>query len=231
VTGWEPSGLPGEIADVLALAPLDFGGGCTAFKGSLLGELIVEQRSQVIVEIGVLHGRGALALATAARHVPGAHVWGIDPYALRAYPDAGQDHPVLSQVIADWLAAFDFDAACDAMLERMRCAGLADCFTLVREPSLQAASRFDAGSIDLLHIDGDHSRAAVEADVAAWLPRMAPGGLVVFDDFSWPSIAPSAAALQERAETVFAVIDLRARAGLGANDFIVLRLPAEAGPG
>lgn len=229
MTGAAASGLDDEIADVLARAPLDFGGGCTAFKGSLLGGLIVEGRSQVIVEIGVLHGRGALALATAARRVPGAHVWGIDPYALQAYPDTGQDHPILSDEIAAFLATFDFEAACDAMLDRMRREGLADSFTLVREPSLQAASRFAPGSIDLLHIDGDHSRAAVEADVAAWLPRMRPGGLVVFDDISWPSIAPSAAAVQARAETVFALVDLPSRAGLGANDFLVLRIPAGSG--
>ncbi len=219
-------GLDAEIEEVLAEAPLDFGGGCTPFKGAVLGALLVEQQAQVIVEIGVLHGRGALALATAARRVDGARVWGIDPYALGAYPDAGQDHPVHAAPIADWLAAFDFDGACDAMLDRMRRAGLADCFTLVREPSLQAASRFEPGTIDLLHIDGDHSRAAVEADVAAWLPLMRPGGIVVFDDISWPSIAPVAAAVQANAETVFALVDHQSRAGRGPNDFLVLRLPA-----
>lgn len=227
--GRKPSDLDAEVEDALALAPLDFGGGCSPFKGALLAEFVLEQRAQVIVEIGVLHGRGALALATAARHVEGAHVWGVDPYALQAYPDAGQDHPVLSAEIAEWLATFDFDRACAEMLERMRRAGLADRFTLVREPSLRAAARFALGSIDLLHIDGDHSRAAVEADVAAWLPRVRPGALVVFDDCSWPSIAPVAAAVQATAETVFALVDLSARAGLGANDFLVLRLPGADG--
>ncbi len=80
-----------------------------------------------------------------------------------------------------------------------------------------------------MHIDGDHSRAAVEADVAAWLPRMRPGAIVVFDDCSWPSIAPAAAAVQACAETVFALVDPHARAGLGANDFLVLRLAGTDG--
>lgn len=220
--------LQAEIAAVLELAPLDFGGGCTPFKGAVIGQLLIAQRAQVIVEIGVLHGRGALALATAARRVQGAHVWGVDPYAAGAYPDAGQGHPTLASEIADWVAVFDFDRCCSDMLGLMQRTGLADRFTLIREPSVRAAEQFSPGSVDVLHIDGDHSREAVAADVAAWLPRVRPGGIVVFDDCSWPAIVPSAAAVQVRAETLFSLVDPEGRAGRGPADFLVLRMPAAA---
>jgi hypothetical protein len=154
----------------------------------------------------------------------------VDPYAAGAYPDAGQGHPTLAPEIADWVAVFDFDRCCSDMLELVRRTGLADRFTLIREPSVRAAERFAPGSIDVLHIDGDHSREAVAADVAAWLPRMRPGAIVVFDDCSWPAIVPSAAAVQARAETVFSLVDPQERAGRGVADFLVLRLP-DAAPG
>jgi len=48
--------------------------------------------------------------------------------------------------------------------------------------SLEAAARWDGQPIRLLFIDGDHSYAAVKADLEAWLPSVTPGGYVVFDD-------------------------------------------------
>jgi predicted O-methyltransferase YrrM len=48
--------------------------------------------------------------------------------------------------------------------------------------SLDAAAGWDGRPIRLLFIDGDHSYAAVKADLEAWLPYVASGGYVVFDD-------------------------------------------------
>lgn len=42
------------------------------------------------------------------------------------------------------------------------------------------------GSIAILHIDGNHSHAAVEADIAAWGGLVAPSGWIIFDDYVWP---------------------------------------------
>lgn len=39
------------------------------------------------------------------------------------------------------------------------------------------------GAVHLLFVDGDHSRAGVEADLAAWLGHVAPGGVVAFHDY------------------------------------------------
>src|SRR5690606_4951761 len=39
---------------------------------------------------------------------------------------------------------------------------------------------------DLLFIDGDHSREAVEADVQKYLPYLAPDGVMAFHDYNEP---------------------------------------------
>ncbi len=41
---------------------------------------------------------------------------------------------------------------------------------------------------DLLLIDADHDRDAVEAGFRAWYEHVAPGGVVVFDDFAAPEL-------------------------------------------
>ena len=52
----------------------------------------------------------------------------------------------------------------------------------IRAKSLDAVQTFDDGSLDLVFIDGDHSFAAVRADIAAWLPKVRPGGILCGHD-------------------------------------------------
>src|SRR4051812_46001762 len=103
-------GVLPEIEDALSGTPFDFGGGCTELKGSVLAQLIREEQAHTIVEVGVLYGRGLIALAVGARGVKGAHVWGLDPFDARAYVDARQDRSDIGDAISEWLHAVDFDA-------------------------------------------------------------------------------------------------------------------------
>lgn len=53
---------------------------------------------------------------------------------------------------------------------------------LIRSPFDQAVSQFEDGSIDLLHIDGYHSREAILSDFETWLPKMSPAGVILMHD-------------------------------------------------
>lgn len=57
-------------------------------------------------------------------------------------------------------------------------------FETFRVSSLEAATYFQPGHLDMIFIDADHSYDAVKADILAWKPLLAPGGVLCGHDFS-----------------------------------------------
>ncbi|HEY8866551.1 MAG TPA: class I SAM-dependent methyltransferase [Solirubrobacteraceae bacterium] len=54
-----------------------------------------------------------------------------------------------------------------------------------------------AAPVDLLYIDSSHERAATIAEVEAWRPALAPGAIVVFDDYVHPDYPGVREAIRE----------------------------------
>ena len=57
--------------------------------------------------------------------------------------------------------------------------------TLIKNISAEAAKMFDDNSINLLHIDGNHSYDGVKNDLNTYWTKMKSGGIIINDDYTW----------------------------------------------
>lgn len=62
--------------------------------------------------------------------------------------------------------------------------GIRDHVTVMRGASAEIGNAFE-GDVDLVFIDGEHSKEAVEKDVRAWWPKVAMGGKLAGHDYSF----------------------------------------------
>lgn len=133
----------------------------------ILRDALVADDAHVVIEVGLAYGSSALAIGEALCSVPGtdvSHVI-IDPFQAAAYDNVG------------W----------DALLA----AGLAAQTSLVTEPSSIALARLqrDGFSADAAFVDGSHRFHEVFVDLYFLRKLIRPGGLIILDDASSPSVA------------------------------------------
>jgi predicted O-methyltransferase YrrM len=133
----------------------------------ILRDTLVAERARVVIEVGLAYGSSALAIgealcATGMADV--SHVV-IDPFQATAYDNVG------------W--------------EALNAAGLADQTSFVSEASSLVLARLTADELtaDAAFVDGSHRFHEVFVDLYFLRKLVRPGGLVILDDASWPSVA------------------------------------------
>ena len=140
-----------------------------ATDADVLRDLLIAERPQVVVEIGLAYGSSALAIAEAL-------LIGGPPKPRHVIIDAFQDR-------------FN-DAGWDAITT----AGLGDVCCLIREPSQIVLPRLMTEDFvaDAAFVDGSHLFHNVFVDLYFLGKVTRPGGLVILDDCDWPSVATAA---------------------------------------
>lgn len=135
-----------------------------------------------IVEIGVAYGYHAQHILS---NNPDADYVGIDPYV------AGYDEedPFVQDVVGLFQAAPE--EAMERLYQRVsedleKEFGKRGCIR--REDSVAASKKFEDRSLPFVFVDGDHRYAGVLADLEAWWPKIAHGGVLCGDDFKWPGV-------------------------------------------
>jgi hypothetical protein len=66
--------------------------------------------------------------------------------------------------------------------------GLDSARFLYNADSALSAESYDDQSVDFCFIDADHHEAACKSDIAAWLPKIRPGGIIAGHDIDFPDV-------------------------------------------
>ena len=127
-------------------------------------DFVATLRPAVLVELGVDRGESYFAFCqSAAENRTGTRCVGIDTWQ-------GDQH------------AGGYDETTFVQVSEHNRANYESFSTLLRSEFDGALSQFEPGSIDVLHIDGLHTEAAVRHDIDSWLPKLRPGGMLLLHD-------------------------------------------------
>jgi hypothetical protein len=193
--GGRPSPLPLEfLAGLLAQAET-IHGECARDKILAICGVVPFAPHGDIVEIGALFGKSSYVLNRVGAYAGVGATLCVDPWDLGL--SVQQDAPQHIQAAS---GGWDWDVVYSGFLVSML-ACTSGAFNYLRMTSALARRRYGetrvvasrefgttplAGSISILHLDGNHDEAAVAEDFRSWGPLVAPGGWIIFDDYNWP---------------------------------------------
>jgi hypothetical protein len=125
-----------------------------------------------IVEIGSFLGRSIIHLAqTMKRYRKCLRLVSVDSFI-----GSESDPMVMDAVSAHG------GSLLGAFKKNLLACGVADCVEVVINDSITASRQFLNGSVDVVFLDGDHSRSSVAADIRAWIPKLKPAGYLAGHD-------------------------------------------------
>lgn len=151
-------------------------GWCSNEKASILIDLIVAFKPQVVVEIGVFGGKSLIPMAFALRYNKQGKIYGVDPWDNIASAEG------MDGVNLDWWISVDHDQILEDLEQKIDAFALKPQIELIRSTSENCRL---IENIQILHIDGNHSEKTSYLDVIKWVPLVKSGGLVIFDDITW----------------------------------------------
>ena len=138
-------------------------------KSHKIFDVINEKGFEVGVEIGVAYGNHSDNILDKTK----IKKWyGVDPYVW--YEDYKKDGMSMGQD--------DFDTLHDFVEKRLSFYGYR--FELIRDYSRNALGLFTDGSLDIVYIDGNHSRRYVKKDIRNWWEKVRVGGVLSGHDYN-----------------------------------------------
>lgn len=132
-----------------------------------------------IVEVGAWLGRTTRALAD---HAPGV-VYTVDHWQGTALGDDPVDVGLAQAGAGRVKTDFFINVSDHLDSEKLQLLEMASC-----EAACHLLASLGPQSFDMLVLDASHDVASVRADLAAWMPLLASGGLACGDDYGFPGV-------------------------------------------
>jgi hypothetical protein len=124
-------------------------------------------------------------LGAGSKHARREPVHTIDPHTGDPWFLRGETKPLpLEGSYA--VTTKEFDSA-TGLMHTVEAFSLKDWVVPIIDTSENAASYLETGPIRLLFVDGLHTYEAVRTDIENWVPRVARGGVIIFDDYHNPA--------------------------------------------
>lgn len=136
---------------------------------------------QLCLEIGVYGGSSLIPMAQAVS----GYVIGIDPWSNE---EAIKSMPPDDVANREWWIKVDLDLIKKKFLEDLDKYNVRNKVIVVESSSDKARHIVGKESIDVLHIDGNHTEIESCRDVELWCPKIKKGGYLFFDDTEWGSV-------------------------------------------
>lgn len=143
-----------------------------------LAELLRDETITRVVEVGSWLGTSAKFICECMKDRK-AVLFCVDPWIF-----TDQTRP---------LAVCPEDIFYEQFLSNVLHWGLTKMIVPIRATSIEAATIHDDAPIDLVYVDGHHSREAVASDILAWWPNLREGGIMCGDDYCWEGVAEGVA--------------------------------------
>lgn len=177
-------------------------GWCSYEKALAMAELAISVKPRVSVELGVFGGRSLIAQAIGIQRANSGLIYGIDPWTKEATLEGD-----LSEGDKEWWGKLDISNIYAGCLEALIRSKVAPVTRLLCCKSDVAAENFGPESIDILHIDSNHSEKISTREVQTWLPKVSPAGFVWFDDVNWPTTQKALAMVKSKCDFVREIVD------------------------
>lgn len=159
-------------------------GWCSKEKSEKLMDLIHEVKPEVCVEIGVFGGSSVYPMARTLKYFDYGTLYAIDPWetidCLDGYDEEDPNYTWwnemdLEKVYKDFarmLLRYNLDTHCNVL----------------KMTAENAITHFEDESIDILHIDGNHTEENNMKDLMLYFPKLKKGGYLWFDDVGWTDV-------------------------------------------
>jgi predicted O-methyltransferase YrrM len=171
-------------------------GWCPKEKAREMMKLIYEIKPEICVEVGVFGGSSLFPCASALKYIQKGHLYGIDPWKNEACLEGYENNDPNYK----WWNSIDLEKIYRDLKVELKNHQLKPFCTLVRSTADKAISMFSDESIDILHIDGNHTEENAFNDARLFLPKVKKGGYIWFDDINWSSTGKAVTFLKEHCE-------------------------------
>jgi hypothetical protein len=156
---------------------------CPNTTRDFIYNMLTNLNNGIFVEIGVLGGATLLHIHDLCK-INNIKIFGIDPWDKINIFNGLTEHEI-DKNMKD-ISLYNFKKFKDNLNKIIDINQLN--INIINEDSWNAVTKFEDNTIDVIHIDGDHSYEGFKKDLELYWNKVKLGGTIIVDDYKWSGI-------------------------------------------